>query len=312
MPALAHPSVVDPHLLAATQRLTLTARRLVAGAVAGVHASRRSGLSREFSQYRPYQAGDEPRHIDWKLFSRTDRYYLREGEIDTRASLSLILDATASMQQRDTAAEAETKFDRARALAAAFALLAETQGDAISLHLVSDEAVTSVRTAQERQPFAKIVRSLAAAEPTGRWPRDPQQLTQDLRRSGLDARPAPPGTTTHLTVVITDGHAHGDEIRASLLPLRARQHEVVLIHLLSSDEVTFPFHGPVRFEEWETGRVVETDAGAVRAAYLAAQAKEQTAWKREWTGHHFDYLPLVADESLERGLRAYLLRRNRR
>src|SRR4051812_22770 len=97
-------AILDPRLLAATQGLTLTARRLVAGAIAGLHASRRPGIAREFSQYRAYQAGDEPRHIDWKLFARSDRYFLRESEIDTRVAITLVLDATASMQHRDITA----------------------------------------------------------------------------------------------------------------------------------------------------------------------------------------------------------------
>jgi uncharacterized protein (DUF58 family) len=300
---------LDPALLAATQRLALTARHLVAGAVAGVHPSRRPGLSREFSQYRPYQPGDEPRHIDWKLFARSDRYFLRESEIDTRVAVSLVLDATGSMQHPSGGPAGDRKFDRARAVAAALALLAETQGDAITLHLVARGDVTSVRVADERQPFQRIVHALASAEPQGRWPTDPLRLTQELRRAGSEATQAPPGTTARLTVVLTDGHEHSGEIRAALAPLRARQHELLLIHFIARDERDFPFHGPVRFEEWETGRIVEANASAVRAAYLAAEQQEEDTWKRAWGGQNFDYLPLLTDEPLERGLRAYLRRR---
>src|SRR5215207_9215324 len=134
-------SVVDPRLLAATQGLTLTAQRLVTGAVAGLHASRRPGQAREFSQYRAYQPGDDPRQIDWKLFARSDRYFLRESEVDARVAISLVLDATESMQHAGEIPALPRKFDRARALTAALALLAEGQNDDVSLHIAGDGAI---------------------------------------------------------------------------------------------------------------------------------------------------------------------------
>lgn len=310
MAAVANPGVIaDPRLLAATQGLTLTARRLVAGAIAGLHASQRPGLTREFSQYRAYQPGDEPRHIDWKLFARSDRYFLREGEIDTRVAVSLVLDATASMQHTGPAAGAPRKFDVARSVTAALAHLAENQGDAPALHLVADGEVSSVLTSGRRQPFQQIVHALARTEPSGRWPVAPARLTQALRHAEVAGTSAGPGTTARLTVVLTDGHEHAGEIRAALAPLRARQHEVLFFHFVARDERDFPYRGPVQFEEWETGRVLEADATVARGAYLAAAQRDREAWSRAWGNESFDYLELVTDESPERGLRAYLRRR---
>ena len=94
--------VLDPRLLAATRGLTLAARRLAAGVLPGLHASRQAGLAREFSQYRAYQPGDDPRHVDWKLFARSDRYYVRESEVETALTVRVLLDATASMRHADT------------------------------------------------------------------------------------------------------------------------------------------------------------------------------------------------------------------
>jgi len=308
-PAAQTPSVLDPRLLASTRGLALTARRLVAGAIAGLHASRRPGLAREFSQYRAYQPGDEPRHIDWKLFARSDRYYLRESEIDTRVAVSLVLDATASMAHRGATPDVPRKFDVARSVAAALALLAETQGDAATLQIVADGDVSSVLSAGRRQPFQQIVHALTALETRGRWPDDPSKLTNALRRADLEATSAGPGTTARVTVVLTDGHEHAGEILAALTPLRARRHELLFLHFIARDELEFPYRGTVRFEEWETGRTIDADATAVRAAYLAAEAREREAWSRAWGGDHFDYLALMTDEPPERGLRAYLRRR---
>lgn len=302
-------SIVDPRLLAATRGLTLTAQRLVAGTVAGLHASRRKGLAREFSQYRAYQVGDEPRHIDWKLFARSDRYFLRESEVETRVAVSLVLDATESMQHRGADATAPSKFDQARALAAALAFLAESQGDTVALHVVADGGVTSVATGGHRQPFQRIVHALTALVPRGRWPAGGARLTQAMRTAELEGASTGPSTTARITVILTDGHEHSGEIRAALSPLRTRQHELVFFHFLTRDERDFPYRGPTRFEEWETGRVIEAEAGAVRDAFLAEEQRECGAWSRAWGGERFDYIALLTDEPLDRGLRAYLRRR---
>ena len=122
----------------------------------------------------------------------------------------------------------------------------------------------------------------------------------------------PPGATRELTIVLTDGHEHGDEIRAALAPLRSRQHEVLFIHLLGGDELEFPFSGPVRFEEWETGEVFETDASAARAVWLENLERTLDQWRRGWQGRGFDYVQIRTDEPLDRALRAYLRRRMKR
>lgn len=307
----ATPSILDPRLLSATQGLALTARRLVAGALTGLHASRRPGLAREFSQYRAYQPGDEPRQIDWKLFARSDRYFLRESEVEARVAVSLVLDATGSMQHSDDA-DGHRKFDRARALGAALALLAENQGDEMNLHVIGNGGVTSLSTAGHRQPFLRIVHSLGKLEPSGRWPEDRTCLAQAFRRTELESASRGPAATVRLTLVLTDGHEHGGEIRAALAPLRVRQHEVIFFHFTAPDERDFPFQGSVRFEEWETGRILEVNATAVRGAYLAATQRVREAWRRAWRDDSFDYVTVMTDEDLAQGLRAYLRRRMQR
>lgn len=307
----ARTSHLDPALLAVATRLSLTARQLAAEAEAGLHASRRPGISREFSQYRAYQPGDEPRHIDWKLFARSDRYFIRESEVTTRLAISLVLDATASMQHRGSNPALPTKLANATAFAAALGYLAERQGDPLTLHLVCDGQVKSVLTAGQRQPFQRLVNALAGVTAQSRWPEDNRALTQAMQRAELSGASVGPGTTAHLTIVLTDGHEHGGEIRASLAPLRALRHELLLVHFIAPDERDFPYTGTVRFEEWETGRTLTADAAAVRADFLAAEEREQAAWRRGWGDRNFDYLPLFTDEPLARGLRHTLLHRSR-
>ena len=303
--------VLDPRLLAATRGLALAARRLAAGVLPGLHASRQTGLAREFAQYRAYQPGDEPRHIDWKLLARSDRYFVRESEIETAVTVRLVLDATASMRHMDTTGplSGQRKFDAARLLAAALALVAQAQGDAAGLHAAVDGKIVSALPGQHRPPFEHIVRTLERLEPAGRWPSDGRAL-----ESAFAAGPRPvtasTGGTREIVVVLSDLHEHAREIRAALAPLRARRHELLLLHLVGRDEADFPFHGPVRFEDWETGAAVETDADGVRAAWVEGQQQRVRAWRQAWAGGgRFDYACFRLDEPLDRALRAYLRRR---
>ncbi len=296
-------SILDPQLLAATRGLTLAAHGLVAGVLSGLHASRQPGMAREFAQYRAYQPGDEPRRIDWKLYARSDRYFVRESEIETAINVRVILDATASMQHADAANPTLTKFDLARTLAAAFALLAAAQGDRVGLHAVGGDGIVSVPPGQHRQPTERVLRTLEGLRASGRWPTTAGRALAGAFAAGSVAR--------EIVVVLTDGHEHGDEIRAALAPLAARGHELLLCQLVGRDEEDFPFHGLVRFEDWETGETQETDADAARAAWVAGYRQRLRAWQQDWKRGRFEAWRFRLDEPPGDALRAYLKRRQR-
>ncbi|MBS0657891.1 MAG: DUF58 domain-containing protein [Verrucomicrobia bacterium] len=282
-------------LQAAARGLALTARQLVEGAMAGLHPSRQPGLAREFSQYRAYQPGDEPRHIDWKLFARSDRYFVRESEIETAVALRLVLDATESMRQTDVAGGL-TKFEAARQLAAAFAWIAQGQGDAVGLHAISSTHPLTLPASAHRRPFERVVHALAGLVPGGHWPARLPLITPARRE---------------LVVVLTDGHERSGEIRAALAPLQAREHELLFVHLLTREELEFPARGALRFEEWETGAALELDSSAVRTAYLAAHERHLRAWRQAWSSDRFHYAAVSIDEPLAPSLRRLLRRRAR-
>lgn len=294
VPIIHQPSTIN-HLRAASRGLALTARQLVAGVLAGLHPSRQPGMAREFSQYRAYQAGDEPRHIDWKLYARSDRYFVRESEIETSVAIRLVVDGTGSMAQAN-AAGTMTKFAAARLLASAFAWIAQGQGDPVGLSVISSEHPVTLPPTAHRRPFERIVHALEPLAPAGRWP----------------ARlPLLAATTRELVVVLTDAHERGGEIRAALAPLHAREHELLFLHLLTREELEFPHRGPVRFEEWETGHAVELDGEAARRAYLAAHEQHLHAWRQAWGRDRFQYQAVVIDDPLEQALRPLLRQRAR-
>ena len=301
----------DVPLLAAAEQLTLTARRLVAGALAGLHASLHPGRSHEFSQYRAYQPGDEPRQIDWKLFARSDRYFLRESDVDASIAVALILDVTGSMQHHGSTGGNLRTIDAARSMAAAFALIAQHQGDPLDLHVLSDGEVFSLSTAGCREPFRRVVHQLASLEPRGCWPADPKRLAKALQQARTSRGSAGPAATRQLTVLLTDGHEHDDEIRAALASLRARRHEVLFLHFIARNERMFPDQGPILLEEWETGRTLEMEASVVHQQLLEAENASRRAWSRAWGDSNFDYLPVAGDQPLERCLQTFLRRRAR-
>ena len=302
------PAILDPKLLAATRGLTLAARHLVAGLLPGLHASRQPGMAREFAQYRAYQPGDEPRHIDWKLFARSDRYFVRESEIETAVTIRLILDATGSMRHADADSNGETKFDRARTLAAALALLAQAQGDPVGLHALTSGGIVSAPTGQNRQPTERLLRTLAGLSPVGTWPADGARALRQAMASGRGG--AGGEDAREIVVVLSDLHEHEEEIRAALAPLRARRHELIVFHLVGRDEVDFPFHGPVRFEDWETGAIIEADADAAREAWTQGQEARVREWRRAWEGGgRFEYVRFRLDDPPDQALRTYLRQR---
>ena len=301
----------NPKLLAATHGLTLAARGLVAGVLPGLHASRQPGMAREFAQYRAYQPGDEPRHIDWKLYARSDRYFVRESEIETAITVRLILDASASMRHVDASNPVLTKFDLARTLAAALALLATAQGDQVGLHAIGGGGVVSILPGQHRQPTERILRTLENLRAAGSWPTDATRALQSAFANGTP-RGAGDGSAREIVIVLTDSHEQHDEIRTALAPLQSRGHEVLLFQIIGRDEKEFPFHGLTRFEDWETGAVFETDADAARTAWVDGYDQRLRAWQRDWkSGGRFDSLRFLLDEPPGNVLRAYLKRRQK-
>lgn len=288
---------VDLRALAALRDLELAARTVVDGFMLGAHVSHRSGAGLEFSQFRSYQPGDDLRRVDWKLYARSDRFFIRESESETSLTLRLVLDATASMAHEEAGG---TTFDYARFLAAAFALLAERQGDAVGLWALNDGQIEVVRPARHHQHFHRLLHQLERLTPAGAWPewrRVEATLSSDSSRG--------------VVVIISDLHQRGDEVRQAAQRLTAARHDVLLLHLVNRSELDFPWQGAVTFEETETGRRIELDASQVRDDYLQrlGEAHRQLATDLEAEG--VGYARVVTDEPLDAALRRILTSRAR-
>ncbi|GAA4002910.1 DUF58 domain-containing protein [Hymenobacter fastidiosus] len=287
--------MLTPELLHALHNLPLAARQAAEGFLAGHHLSRRRGPGMEFSQYRPYQPGDDLRQLDWRLAARSDRYYLRESEVDTSLTVHLLLDASASMNHRDD--NGLTKLDYARLLLAALAYLAQQQGDAVSLSVLHPAGLVHLPARADARQLPRIYQTLQNTTGTGRFP-------EAARLAPLLAR-----RQRALTVCVSDLYEEQGEIQQLLTRLRAVAGEVLVLHLMAGNELHFTYRGAVTFQDLESGQTLQLNADDQRPGYQ----QQLQEWLRT-TAHAarrqgFDYHQLTTTEPLDGALREFLRRR---
>ena len=287
--------LLSPRTTAALRGLELTARRTLDGALIGGHASALPGAGLEFSQYRSYRPGDDLRRVDWKLFSRSGRYFVREAEGERSVTVRIVLDASASMSM---AGSAGTKFDHARELAAGIAWMAHRQGDAVGMTVVNDRAQTVVTPSRARHQVHRILDLLERAVPEGRWPEWPRLEPLFTATGGRG-----------IVVLISDLHDHTDELRLAARKLAAFGHDLAILQLVTSDEERFGWHGAVAFEELESGTIIELDADRAREGFLAARSAERALLARAFADLRADHVIVSTDEEPGPALRRWLAAR---
>jgi uncharacterized protein (DUF58 family) len=287
----------DPRALAALRDLELAARTVVDGLMLGAHVSHRSGAGLEFSQFRSYQPGDDLRRVDWKLYARSDRFFIREAETETSLAVRLVLDATESMAHVE---ETGTTFDYARFLVASLALLAQRQGDAAGLFAMRGGAIDVMQPRRDHQHLHRILHHLEGLEPRGAWP--PWSRIE----GALAAE-----TTRGIVVIVSDLHERAGEIAQAAQRLAAARHDVRVVHLVGRSELEFPWQGSTLFEEAETGRQLELDASVARPAYLDGLLTEHRELARGLKERGVGYARVATDLPLDQALRQILTSRIR-
>ncbi len=246
---------LDPAALDRFGRLELLARLIVEGVMSGLHKSPYKGFSVEFAEHRHYGPGDEIRHIDWRAFGKTDRYYVKEFEEETNLKAYLVVDTSGSMGY---AGRTMSKIEYARQLAAALAYLMIGQRDAVGL-ITFDSAIRSMIPALSAPShFSVVCKSLSDARVGGETPLSGilHGLAERIKRRGL-------------VIVISDGFDTLDLLTNALQHLRHRRHEVLFFHVLAPEEEEFPFRRPARFRNLEKqDQRLLVDPAAMRKAYL--------------------------------------------
>lgn len=284
-------------MLARLQRLPLRARRVVEGYTAGEHRSPFRGFSIEFSEHREYAPGDDLRYLDWKVFGRTDKYYLKRFEEETNLVCHLLLDMSQSMMYQSDAAPM-SKLDYARRAAAALAYLVLHRQDSIGLVTFDNEIRALVRASgnpSRLKDILQVMETVPAERKTSIGPIF-HDLAERLKRRGI-------------VIVLSDLFDNVDSIIAGLKHLRHRRHEVILMHVLDPAEMDFPFDETTRFRGLEGLPDAVVDPRAIRRGYLAEFGRYLLALQTGCREHEIDYVPLRTDRSLEVVLAGYLASR---
>ena len=256
-------SRIDTAALMSIRSLELRARAVVEGFWSGLHRSPYHGFSVEFTEYRQYTPGDDPRHLDWRVYARSDRYYIRKFEDETNLRCHLLVDQSHSM---DFGTPGWTKAEYAATLAATLARFLHLQGDAVGL-LSFDDALRDYLPARQRVGHLRQI-IIALDRPPGgaatNLIKPIQRITEIVRKRAL-------------MVVISDFLTPLDELERHLVSLTASGHETVLFQVLDPAELTLHFATPSVFEDAESGRTLYVDPAAARAGYLARFQAHQEA-----------------------------------
>ncbi len=286
---------LDPTVLAGLDNLELRARIAVEGFVSGLHKSPHRGFSVEFNDYRNYYPGDDMRHVDWKLYARSEKFYIKQYEDETNVRCMIVLDCSASMAY---ASGSLTKLDYGITLASALAYFIMQQRDAVGL-ITYDEALKDYIPPKCRQPhLMRILRSLAqtsAAKKTNAI-RPLTDLAASLRKKSM-------------VILITDMLDDEDRVIATLQNLRAMGNDVIVFHLMDDAELNFPFNEASEFVDMENNESYITSPAAIRSAYLENLNEYLSFCKKQCQSSGVDYCLMNTSKPLDEALSAYMTKR---
>jgi len=288
--------MLDPKVLATIKNLPLLAKTVVDGFMNGFNKSTIKGPGLEFSQYRSYQPGDDLRWLDWRMFARSDRYYIRESEVETSISVRFLIDASASMNHHDGTLK---KIDYARYLAASLACLANLKGDAVGLYSFQDGGLFSLASRNDPQHLKRLYYQLETLQAAGKF-------TRPVHYKELFAGNA----RKELLVFITDMYQPEGEINSLLDSLAALKHEIIVFQLMGQNELDFDFGHYSALEDLETGEVVQIGPQA-KQQYQQKLQQHLESIRMQLLGKHIVHRLLSTAEPLDKALRDFLIQRNR-
>jgi uncharacterized protein (DUF58 family) len=284
---------IDPAVLSGISGLDLIAKTVVDGFIAGLHRSPNFGFSQEFAEYRAYTAGDDLRHIDWNVYARTERAYLKRYRGETNTLLTVLLDSSNSMKY---SSHGVSKSEYARfAAAALFYLTTQIQRDAAGLIVFDDEVRNYIRPSNRQGQFHRLLSGLEQAEPGAKtdFGKALERFLEVFRKRGV-------------VIVISDFYEAPERIIRALEPLRFRGNEVLLFHVLDPAEVRPHFRGPITLIEMETQESLEVSPEYARLEYTKKIDAHIESLRDGARGSGMDYFLLVTDRPLDGALREYL------
>ncbi len=288
--------LLNPSVLHTVSGLELVARIIVEGFMSGSNKSQSVGAGQEFSQYRSYQPGDDLRQLDWKMFARTERYYIKEAEIETNITVKFMLDASKSMAYIE---DGVSKMQYAKVMIAALAYLARKQSDTFGLFAVNDKQIKSVLPRFEQQQFLRFLNELIQVKSEGVWEKG-HSIEQLFDHHGKE-----------MIIFVTDLYDEARDIQQFISRLKTSRNEVIVFHLLGKTESTFNYQGSFTFEDLETGNRTKVDSHLEQKAYQQ-RMREWLAESRAWMlEKQINYNLVYLDQPIELVLQNFLAVRKR-
>lgn len=290
---------LKPEVIRQIARLDLRAQFVVKGFLQGLHASPFHGFSVEFSEHRRYAEGDDPKDIDWLVYAKTDKYYVKKFEAETNITGYLVLDRSQSMAF--TYRQDLTKFDYAISLAAALCYLMIGQQDPVGLITFDTRIRQCLAPKSKRTQLGNVLSVLSNLEPSSETdiPYSLNQIAAMLRHHSL-------------VMIFSDLICDAEPVLQSLARLRHGGNDVILFHILDEAETSFPFSGMTQFEDPETSEQLEVDATGIRQAYLDELDEFRETYRRECSKLGVDYVALDTSMQFDKALMEYLLMRRTR
>jgi uncharacterized protein (DUF58 family) len=309
---------LHPQTLARLSSFELRAKMIIEGVMSGQHRSPYQGFSVEFAQHRPYVPGDDIRHLDWKVYARSDKLHLKQYQQETSLDLVLLVDASGSMRYGTRSFEEASgaghsispdgrtnwsKFDHATAITAAMAYITLQQGDRAGLFVFADEVKAIVKRSSSQGTWRQIVGALATffqAQATSAATDIPRVIDQTLAKLGNRC----------LLVMISDLFSDPEQIRAAMARVKHRRHDMILFQVLDRQEREFEFLDAAPFEGLEGEPRLRVDPRALRQGYLKALRAHLDRVEKIARGFGFDYQLVSTDDWLGPPLAAFVARRN--
>jgi uncharacterized protein (DUF58 family) len=286
---------VDPKVLARIKDLELLARTVVDGFINGLHRAPYFGASVDFAEHRGYVAGDDIRRVDWRLYARTDRYFIKQYEADTNANFSVLLDVSKSM---GFASQGVSKLEYAKYLAACLAYLSQRQRDRVGIVTFDEDVVTHVPVSAKH--FNVLLHTLdrSKADRPGRLLANLKILAEHFRRRSIVA-------------LMSDLYENPDDLMDALRPFTFAGNDLVVFHVLDPAEITFPYTDPSRFQDLESGEEVPVVPEVFAEQYRKMMREHIEAIRSKCSESRIDYVLLDTSKPLDEALFAYLGNRER-
>jgi len=287
---------LNPEVLARLSRLDIKARLVVEGFLSGLHTSPFKGFSQEFADYRQYMPGDELKRIDWKVFGRSDRFYIKEYQEETNLRAYILLDKSGSMGY----GKRISKLEYAKYLGASLAYMLFKQKDNVGIATFDTQIREIIPPSARRTNFMKILRTIADASPGGETKVNEvlYQLAQKIKRRGL-------------VIMLSDMFDEPADVVKSLRSFRYRKHEILVFQIIDNDERKFPFSESAIFTDLEDGSELIVSPGQIRDRYCVRFERFLAYYRQHLLESHIDHTVLYTDTPYDRALFSYLQKRSR-